>query len=95
MMRTLVGIEEEMIKEGIAIVIVIMMSLTGVTPTGRGLVVEEGIHHPIHPIHPIRMTMTSTDADAPARIATIDIETGTAVGTDLQDSPHPSLIRAP
>jgi len=87
-MGTLVGIvggmtEEEMIEEEIAIAIV--MSLTSV-----GLAAEEGIHHLIHLIHPIQMTMTSTDADAPTRIATIDVET--AVGTDL-DSPHLSSTK--
>jgi len=99
MMGTLVEIEEEiteegMTEEGIAIAIAVVMSLTGAMLTGVGLAAEEGIHHPIHPIHPIRtMTMTSTDADAPARIATIDVET--AVETDPHDNPHPSSTKAP
>jgi len=67
-MGTLIGIEEGMIEEGITIEI--MMSLTGVE-----LATEEGIHHLIHLIHPIQMPMTSMDADAPTRIAIIDIET--------------------
>ena len=100
MMRTLIEIvggmteegmtEERMIEEEIAIVIV--KSLTGVTLTDMGPVVEEGIHHPIYPI---RMTMTSMDADAPARITTIDkTDVKTAIEIDL-DSPHLSSTKAP
>ena len=84
----LIESEEGMTEEGIAIAIV--MSLTGVGPAAKEEI------HPIHPIHPIWTTMTSTDADAPARIATIDkIDIKTTVETDSQDNPHPSLIRAP
>ena len=84
--------EEGMIEEGIAIVIMIMTSLTGVE-----LVAKERIHHPIHLIHLIQtMTMISMDADASARITTIDkTDVKTAIETDPQDNPHPSLIRAP
>jgi len=72
MIKTLVESEEGTTEEGITITV-------GMNLTGVGLAAEEEIH----PIHPIPTTMTSTDADAPARIATTDkTNVETAIKTD-------------